>query len=94
VVHCTPKLLSLLGRGGLLFHWGKLLLTLASCIFLVRIYKELISITRQHLSKDASGVVCSHMIVKFADYSMCICSWLENVRVDARNDSIPLLTIA
>ncbi|KAK2164064.1 hypothetical protein LSH36_69g03030 [Paralvinella palmiformis] len=76
VVHCTPKLLSLLGR------------------VLVRIYKELISITRQHLSKDASGVVCSHMIVKFADYSMCICSWLENVRVDARNDSIPLLTIA
>ncbi|KAK2149226.1 hypothetical protein LSH36_461g01002 [Paralvinella palmiformis] len=50
--------------------------------------------TRQHLSKEASGVVCSHMVVKFAEHSMCICSWLENVRVDARIDSIPLLTIA
>ncbi|KAK2151411.1 hypothetical protein LSH36_364g02005, partial [Paralvinella palmiformis] len=61
---------------------------------LVKIYKDLISITRQHFSKEASGVVCSHMIVKFAEYSICICSWLENVRVDARIDSIPLLTIA
>ncbi|KAK2152962.1 hypothetical protein LSH36_313g02028 [Paralvinella palmiformis] len=64
-----------------------------NCI-LVKIYKELISIKRQHLSKEASGVVCSRMILKFAEYSMCICSWLENVRVDARIDSIPLLTIA
>ncbi|KAK2145703.1 hypothetical protein LSH36_662g03019 [Paralvinella palmiformis] len=61
---------------------------------LVKIYKELISINRQHLSKEASRLVCSHMIVKFAKYSMYICSWLENVRVDARIDSIPLLTIA
>ncbi|KAK2160753.1 hypothetical protein LSH36_127g07033 [Paralvinella palmiformis] len=60
----------------------------------VKIYKELISITSQHLSKEASRVVCSHMIVTFAEYSMCICSWLENVRVDARIDSIPVLTIA
>ena len=36
----------------------------------------------------------SRMIVKFAECSMCICSGLENVRVDARIDSIPLLTIA
>ncbi|KAK2165505.1 hypothetical protein LSH36_49g05003 [Paralvinella palmiformis] len=61
---------------------------------LVTIYKELISITRQHVSQEASGVVCSHLIVKFAEYSMRICSWLENVRVDARVNSIPLLTIA
>ncbi|KAK2149107.1 hypothetical protein LSH36_467g00000 [Paralvinella palmiformis] len=38
----------------------------------VKTYKELISITRQHLSQEASGVVCSHMIVIFAEYSMCI----------------------
>ncbi|KAK2166148.1 hypothetical protein LSH36_41g04001, partial [Paralvinella palmiformis] len=56
---------------------------------IAKIYKELISITRQHLSKEVRGVVFSHMIVKFAEYSMCICNWLENVRVDARIDSIP-----
>ncbi|KAK2140980.1 hypothetical protein LSH36_1191g00008 [Paralvinella palmiformis] len=60
VVHCTSKLLSLLCRTSLLIHWDKLLLTLASCIFWVQLHP----------------IVCSHMIVKYAEYSMCICSWL------------------
>ncbi|KAK2139122.1 hypothetical protein LSH36_2017g00000 [Paralvinella palmiformis] len=37
---------------------------------LVNMYKEFISITRQHLSKEASGVVCSHTTVKYVEYSM------------------------
>ncbi|KAK2168911.1 hypothetical protein LSH36_13g08015 [Paralvinella palmiformis] len=68
-------------------HRTPKLLSLYNSI-LVKIYKELISTTRQHLSKEASGVVCSHMIVKFTEYSMCIFSWLENVRVDARIDRL------
>ncbi|KAK2140157.1 hypothetical protein LSH36_1460g00007 [Paralvinella palmiformis] len=85
---CCVGLHNFVQQDSCVVHCTPNLLSLYNSI-LVKIYKELISITRQHLSKEASGVVCSHMIAKSAKYSMCICSWLENVRVDARIDSLP-----